>query len=126
MINLIRITDLAQAKRLQEISEDDNLTSLLPDICILRLLQEEAFNAGNHHAVLEITKVIGSLSHNTEIIKIRQGELLSKPIVLALAAKFAQLLTDKVAGRFDGWEEVLKEVREESTALIVDARNSSE
>ena len=123
MTNIIRIDDVVRAKRLQELTEIDNATSLLPEIGVLRLLEEEALNDGNTRAVVEITRIIGQLTHSTEVVRIRQGELLAKPVVLALAAKFAQLLSSKVAGRFDGWEDVLEELRHESQALIVDARN---
>lgn len=126
MINSIRIDDPDRAARLQELTEIDNATSLLPEIGVLRLLEEEALNDGNTRAVVEITRIIGQLTHNTEVVRIRRGELLAKPVVLALAAKFAQLLSEKVAGRFDGWEDVLVELKQESQALIVDARNQPE
>jgi len=126
MTNSIRIDDPDRAKRLQELTEIDNATSLLPEIGVLRLLEEEALNDGNTRAVVEIARIIGQLTHNTEVVRIRRGELLAKPVVLALAAKFAQLLSEKVAGRFDGWEDVLVELKQESQALIVDARNQPE
>ncbi len=121
--DIIRIDDAARAKRLQEQSEVDNPTSLLPEIYVLRLLEEEMLNAGNTRAVVEIAAIIGKLSQSTEATKLRRGELLTKSVVLTLASRIAQLLANKVAGRFEGWEDLLDEVRQESQALIIDARN---
>jgi hypothetical protein len=123
MTNIIKLDDEARAQRLQELTEVDNPTSLLSEIGVLRLLEEEALKVGDQRLVVEITKVIGQLSRNTEAARIRRGELLAKPVVLALAARFAQLLSSKIAGRFDGWEDMLDEIRHESQVLIVDARN---
>ena len=123
---LLRLDDEKRALRLQELADADNITSVLPEIAVLRLLEEEFLNEGNRSGVIAVAKVIGQLCRNAEAIKIRRGEMLAKPIILALAQRFAQLLSSKVAGKFDGWEDVLDEVRREAQVLIVDARNTPE
>jgi hypothetical protein len=121
--NIIRIDDELRAQRLQELTNVDNPTSILPEIAVLRLLEEEMLNQGNTGAVALIAKTIGQLCRNAEAAQIKRGEMLGKPIVQALAAKLAGLLASKVAGKFVGLEDVLTDIRRESQVLIVDARN---
>ncbi|MGA2059118.1 MAG: hypothetical protein ABSG67_01455 [Thermoguttaceae bacterium] len=118
-----RLDDEGRAKRLKELTNTENPTSLEGEIAALRLLCEEALNAGQARTAMELMRVIGQLSHATEDAKFRRGELLSRVAVLSVARQFVEALSNGVAGRFDGWEEVIANVNRRVLSIVSEARN---
>jgi hypothetical protein len=118
-----RLDDEHRAKRLRELTNTENPTSLEGEIAALRLLCEEALNAGQNRSAMELMRVIGQLSQATEVAKFRRGELLSRVAVLSVARQFVEALSNGVAGRFDGWEEVIANVNQQVLMIVNEARN---
>lgn len=118
-----RLDDEHRAKRLKELTNTENQTALEGEIAVLRLLCEEALNAGQSRSAMELMRVIGQLSQATETAKFRRGELLSRVAVLNVARQFVEALANGVAGRFDGWEEVITEVNQRVLTIVDEARN---
>jgi hypothetical protein len=122
-LQIYRLQDEQRATRLQELTNNDNPTALDSELGVLRLLHEEALNANQPIAAVQIAKVIGQLATATENAKIRRGELLAKSVVLGIAQKIAQVLSSNIANRFIGWEDVLDEVKSEVLTLVCEAKN---
>jgi hypothetical protein len=122
-IQIYKLQDAQRAERLQELTNNDNPTALESEMGAARLLHEEALNRDDPRFALECERVIGQLSHASENAKIRRGELLAKTVVLELAKQIAGILAADVAGRFDGWEEVVNNVKRKSLTLICEAQN---
>ena len=120
---LVRLDDAGRAGRLKELAAENDVICVEPDLSLLKLLQEEAVNGGNARFAMELARVRSDLFKNTETAKIKRGELLAKSVVLGIANQLAQILTRKVSGRFEGWEEVMDEAKEEFVTLICEAQN---
>jgi hypothetical protein len=122
--SLIRIKDETRAKRLAELAEEQ--PTVEADLYLLKLLQEEAIEEDNPRFAMELAKVRSTLFRDVENTKIRRGELLAKTVVLSIAQRLTQILANKVAGRFEGWEEVMDEAKGEIITLICDSKNPDE
>ena len=123
VIQPYRLDDEQRAQRLKELTNTQSPTALEGELAVLRLLNEEALNAGHARFSMDIMRVIGQLSQATEVAKFRHGELLSRAVVLSIGQRLAQLIGDAFAGRFDGWEEVIDDVRERIPLIVLEARN---
>jgi hypothetical protein len=118
-----RLDDERRAKRLKELTSTENPTALDGEIAVLRLLCEEALNAGQTRPAMELMRVIGQLSQATEVAKFRRGELLSRVAVLSVAQQFVEALANGVAGRFEGWEDVIADVNQRVLRIVSQAHN---
>jgi hypothetical protein len=123
MDNIYRLQEEKRATRLAELSALPSSTDLANELAVLRLLQEEALNNNQPSLAMQLAKTIGRLSQITEATKIRRGELLAKAVVLNLAQQVARILAERVAGRFDGWEDAIDAVKSELLTLVAEARN---
>jgi len=119
-----RLDDETRAKRLAELTNTEHPTALEGELALARLLQEEAVNAGNTNTAIALLGVIGRLSQASEVAKFRRGELLNRMAVLTIASKIVEILSNDVAGRFDGWEEVIDGVKQKVLTVVYETRNS--
>lgn len=125
-MNLIQpyhLDDADRAKRLRELTDTEHPTALEGELALARLLQEEAVNAGNTNTAIALLGVIGRLSQASEVAKFRRGELLNRMAVLSIASKIVEILSANVAGRFDGWEEVIDGVKQKVLTVVYETRN---
>jgi len=120
---IYKLQDAQRAARLQELIANEDPTGLDGELAAARMLAEAALNDGNARFALECSKVICQLSHASENAKIRRGELLAKSVVLGIARQMAEILANDVAGRFDGWEEVIGGVSKKVLTLVCEAKN---
>ncbi len=118
-----RLQDEQRAQRLKELTNTENPTALEGEIAVLRLLCEEALNAGQGRLAMELMRVIGQLSQATEVAKYRRGELLSRVAVLSIAQNIVKFIGDEFAGKFNGWEVALDGVKERILLTVQEARN---
>ena len=76
-----------------------------------------------HSELTEGRKVSFLDGEASEVAKFRRGELLSRVAVLGIARGIVEVLAHDLAGRFDGWEEVLEDVNHRLLTVVNDARN---
>jgi hypothetical protein len=84
---------------------------------------EETVNEGNRGCEVALLNVLAKLSHVTEATKLRRGELLTKAAVVSLARQIVETLTNRVAGKFPGWELPLDDVQREILTIFTEAKN---
>jgi hypothetical protein len=118
-----RLEDERRAQRLRELTNIEHPTALEGEIAVARLLFEEAVNIGNNHMAVALARTIKQLSEASEVAKFRRGELLSRVAVLGIARGIVEVLAHDLAGRFDGWEEVLEGVNHRLLTVVNDAQN---
>jgi hypothetical protein len=119
-----RLNDPSRAARLRELAGVDNPTALDSELALVRLLQEEAVNNGETGVAIALSNVIGKLAQASEIAKYRRGDMLCKAAVLQLATQVVDLVASSVAGKFDGWEDVLENVGRSVVQLVSSAKNT--
>jgi hypothetical protein len=80
------------------------------DLALARTLAERAANAGSDGLASAILSVVAKLSAANVSSKIRQGELLERNIVMQMGRMLAEITTDEIRDRFEGWEDALDNI----------------
>lgn len=118
-----RLDNNDRARRLRELTDIEHPTALEGEIAVARLLFEEAVNADNNNMAIALARTIKQLSEASEVAKFRRGELLSRVAVLGIARGIVDVLAGDLAGRFEGWEDVLEGVNHKLLTVVEEARN---
>lgn len=108
---------------LEAVTDVEHPTALEGEIALARLLVTEATNRGDSREAANILKIIGRLTAASEVAKFRRGDLLNRTAVLGIAARIVEVLSAEVAGRFQGWEDVLDGVKLKVLDAVSEAQN---
>jgi hypothetical protein len=118
-----QLSNIARAKRLEELADFENPNALESEIAIARMLQEEAINANDIGSAVALLNTIAKLSQTSEVAKFRRGELLTRATVLGIAQQMVNVLSSNIAEKFPGWEDTLEVVQNNLLTVVSEARN---
>jgi hypothetical protein len=118
-----QLSNVARAKRLEELADFDNPNALESEIAVARMLQEEAINQNDIGTAVALLNTIAKLSQTSEVAKFRRGELLTRATVLGIAQQMVNVLSSNIAEKFPGWEDTLEVVQNNLLTVVSEARN---
>jgi hypothetical protein len=121
--NPYTLDDPKRASILAELVGMENPNGLEYEVAALRMLAGEALNNGQSQFAAECMSRVASLNSAIETVKYKRGELLCKSAMLLTAQRLIEALTTAVAGRFDGWEITMDQVRDKALAIVSEAQN---
>jgi len=111
---------------MEELRNDASSTDIDEELNILTVMEEDAINNEQTGLALDIIRVRGSLCHNAESNKIRQGELLAKAALVQIAQKMVGIIAQNIEGKFIGWEQSLDDIQEGFITVVAEAKNIEE
>jgi len=121
--NPYELLDTERARRLEELVTMENPNGLEYEIAALRMLAGEALNHEQPLFAAECMTRIAKINASVETAKYKRGELLCKSAMLLTAQRLIETLTKAVAGRFDGWELTMDQVKREALTVVSEAQN---
>ncbi len=118
-----KLADAERQKRMDEFAQTDQPAALAAELAAARLMAEEAINAGHNTLAAGLLQTIAKLGNAHTASQLRLGELLEKAAVLELGTQLVGIISEEIAGRFDGWEIAVEAICNHLTATIQDTDN---